>query len=192
MKYKNIIFDFGNVLATFQEKYIAQQYCEEPEFQELVFEHWQEFDAGDLSELDCMEIALEKAPESMKDAVRAFFQNWYKHLVPMYQTWEFIKELKERGTKVYILSNAPVQFAENSSFYEIVHAFDGIVFSAPIKMAKPEPEIYKYLFETYGLEPKECFFLDDKPANIEAGRELGMDGIVYTGDVDAVKEKIGF
>lgn len=196
MKYKNIIFDFGNVLATFNEEYIISQFCEEkselPLLKSAVFENWQAFDAGDIELSDCTEQAVSKVPVHLKENVQNFFANWYKHLTPLMQTWDFIRELKERGYSIYILSNAPVQFAENASFYEIVKEFDGIVFSAPIRLHKPEPGIYRHLFQTYHLKPEECFFLDDKPENISAGQALGMDGIVFTGDINAVKDAIEF
>ena len=84
-------------------------------------------------------------------------------------------------------------FAEHAAdCYEITSLFDGIVFSAPIKMAKPQPEIYHHLFHTYHLSPADCFFLDDKPENIQAAKDAGMDGLVFTGDIDIVKERIGF
>ena len=94
------------------------------------------------------------------------------------------------GFKCYILSNAPTYFAEHADYYEIVREFDGVVFSAPVRMAKPDARIYRYLFEHFDLKPETCFFLDDKPANVEAGRAAGMDGIVFTGDVEAVKKEI--
>ena len=59
-------------------------------------------------------------------------------------------------------------------------------------MAKPEPEIYQYLFRTYDLKPEECFFIDDLEKNIRAAKEAGMDGIIFTGSIDEVKEKIEF
>lgn len=59
-------------------------------------------------------------------------------------------------------------------------------------MVKPDPGIYLYLFQTYGLKPEECFFIDDLEDNIEAGRKLGMDGIVFTGDTEKVKKFIQF
>lgn len=59
-------------------------------------------------------------------------------------------------------------------------------------MAKPDPEIYEYLFETYKLKPEECFFIDDLSANIETAKKLGMDGIVFTGNIDEVKAAVGF
>ena len=97
-----------------------------------------------------------------------------------------------RRCPIYILSNAPTHFAEHADFYEITKEFDGIIFSAVIKMAKPNADIYNYLFDTYGLKPEECFFLDDRKDNIEAGRALGMEGIIFTGDITSVKKAIQF
>ena len=42
------------------------------------------------------------------------------------------------------------------------------------------------------LDPKECFFIDDLEKNINAARSLGMDGIVFNGNIDDVKKAIGF
>ena len=92
---------------------------------------------------------------------------------------------------VYLLSNAPVYFAEWASDYDLLKKFSGTVFSAPLKMAKPDPQIYRYLFDTFSLKPEECFFIDDLKENIEAGRALGMDGIVFKGDIREVKTALG-
>lgn len=56
--------------------------------------------------------------------------------------------------------------------------------------AKPDPAIYRYLFETFSLDPKECFFIDDLEKNINAARSLGMDGIVFNGNIDDVKKRL--
>lgn len=197
MKYKNIIFDFGNVLATFNEEDMLSHFCSDRSdfsiLKKAVFSDWQGLDEGILLLEDCIQKALSVVPERLNSTVLNYFDNWYKYLTPLTQTWDFIKELKAKNYSIYILSNAPVQFAEHAAeCYEIVKEFDGIVFSAPIKMAKPEPEIYQYLFEKYSLKPEECFFLDDKISNIEAGRNLGMDGIVFTGNIEDVKKAIGF
>ena len=59
-------------------------------------------------------------------------------------------------------------------------------------MAKPDPAIYQYLFHTFSLDPKECFFIDDLAPNIAAARSLGMDGMIFQGNIDDVKKAIGF
>ena len=49
-----------------------------------------------------------------------------------------------------------------------------------VGMIKPDAGIYQCLFDKYILNPKECVFIDDRPENIEGGRKLGMEGIVFT------------
>lgn len=196
MKYKNIIFDFGNVIGKFNGMYILKQFCESEEDCQLlasvVYEKWNELDKGTIDYNEYIEQTIDKIPDRLEDTVRTFFRDWPHHLLPIEDTLRFIDELKNRNIPVYLLSNAPTHFADWAASYEPLGKFDGIVFSAPLKMAKPDPEIYEYLFETYKLKPEECFFIDDLSANIETAKKLGMDGIVFTGNIDEVKAAVGF
>lgn len=194
LKYKNIVFDFGNVIATFDEDYILGKFCDSPEdltlLKKAVFHNWALLDEGTADYDASIRHAKTLVPDRLQDNVTDFFKNWHKYLQPIEESWALIRNLKKIGASIYILSNAPTHFAEHADFYNIVREFDGIVFSAPLVMAKPKPEIYHYLFDTYRLNPKESFFIDDKPENIAAGQALGMDGIVFTGDIDAVYQQL--
>ena len=196
MKYKNMIFDFGNVIGKFNGMYILKQFCESEEDCQLlasvVYEKWNELDKGTIDYNEYIEQTIDKIPDRLEDTVRTFFRDWPHHLLPIEDTLRFIDELKSRNIPVYLLSNAPTHFADWAASYEPLRKFDGIVFSAPLKMAKPDPEIYEYLFETYKLKPEECFFIDDLSANIETAKKLVMDGIVFTGNIDEVKAAVGF
>ena len=55
--------------------------------------------------------------------------------------------------------------------------------------SKPDAGIYRYLLETYGLIPEESLFIDDRPENIEAARELGIKGVVFDGDFDGIEKE---
>lgn len=196
MKYKNIIFDFGNVIGKFDGHYILRQFCSSEQDLELLFDvifsGWGELDKGTVDYDENIENVVRRVPARLEDTVRAFFRGWPEHIIPIRETAEFIRELKERKVPIYLLSNAPTYFAEWAERIDTLRLFDGIVFSAPLKMAKPEPEIYQYLFRTYDLKPEKCFFIDDLEKNIRAAKEAGMDGIIFTGSIDDVKEKIGF
>lgn len=195
MKYKHIIFDFGNVLGRFDEDYILGKFCKNeaafPILKKAIFENWKALDAGSIDYEENVAHAVTLVPEHLKETVVRFFQDWNKYLTPLTQTWELVRELKDKGYSLYILSNASVNFAEHASQYEITKEFDGIVFSAVIQMLKPNPNIYQHLFATYHLDPSECFFIDDLEENIATARSLGMDGIIFTGDTEAVKAAIG-
>ena len=193
MKYKNIVFDFGNVLAMFDtERLVRTYYQEESDFEivkDKLFYDWDLLDSGRIDYEDYMDNVENMLPKHLIPAFRQIRNEWYMHLDPIRGTWKLIHDLKENGYKLYILSNAPTFFAKHASYYNIVNKFDGIVFSGPIKLAKPEPEIYQYLFDKFDLIPEECLFLDDKEININASKELGMDGIVFTPEkLDGIRE----
>ena len=61
-----------------------------------------------------------------------------------------------------------------------------------ILVAKPDQEIYEYFFRKFDLNPSECFFIDDLEKNIQGAKDAGMDGIIFTGDIQAVKDAIDF
>lgn len=196
MKYKNIVFDFGNVIGKFDGHYILRQFCSSEQDLELLFDvifsGWGELDKGTVDYNENIENVVRRVPARLEDTVRSFFRGWPEHIIPIRQTADFIRELKDRKVPIYLLSNAPTYFAEWAQRIDTLRLFGGIVFSAPLKMAKPEPAIYQYLFQTYDLKPEECFFIDDLEKNIRAAKEAGMDGIIFTGSIDEVKEKIEF
>lgn len=196
MKYKNIIFDFGNVIGKFDGEYIVRQFCSSDEDYELmssaVFANWAELDKGTVDYDENVEHTVSLVPERLKPAVRLFFRKWPEYIQPLADTAAFIDELHKSKIPIYLLSNAPTYFAEWAETHlGILEKFSGIVFSAPLKMAKPDPKIYRHLFETFSLDPKECFFIDDLPKNIAAGKALGMDGLVFSGNIDKVKAAVG-
>ena len=197
MRYKNIVFDFGNVIGSFDADYILDQYVHIKEdftiLANAIFKNWPALDAGTIDYDQTAAETIASLPAHLKDTARDFYANWFQYVNPLTDTWDFIHELKERSYSVYLLSNASTRFAEVAKkYYPILNEFDGIVFSAPLKLSKPDPAIYQYLFDTFHLSPTDCFFLDDLVENINAGQALGMDGIVFTGDIQAVKSAIGF
>jgi len=197
MKYKNIIFDFGNVIGKFKGDYILGKFASTPEDYDIladaIFKNWVALDAGTIDYDQNAEDTIAGLPDHLKDTARDFFENWFQYVDPLPETWKFIKELKARGVPIYLLSNASTRFAERAlEDYPILKEFDGIVFSAPLKMAKPGHDIYYHLFNEFNLLPRECFFIDDTVENVIASKELGMESILFTGDIEAVKRAIEF
>lgn len=123
--------------------------------------HTAELDSGAIDYQEYRNEILRTIPERLYDPVDLFFREWPGCAKPLPQTLAFVRELKERGIPVYLLSNAPTYFADYMKDHEILKPFDGILFSAPIHMAKPDQEIYEYFFRKFDLNPSECFFIDD-------------------------------
>lgn len=93
---------------------------------------------------------------------------------------DWIKSLKKRGFRLYVLSNFGQQaFETNSKLYTFLNDMDGKVVSYEIGYIKPEPEIYRHLFEKYGLNPSESVFIDDRMINVDGAEQCGMKGICF-------------
>ena len=141
MKYRNIIFDFGNVIGKFDGHYILRQFCSSEQDLEFLFDAifsgWDELDKGTVDYNENIENVIRRVPARLEDTVRTFFRGWPEHIIPIRETAEFIRELKERKVPIYLLSNAPTYFAEWAARIDTLRLFYCIVFSAPLKMAKP-------------------------------------------------------
>ena len=69
--------------------------------------------------------------------------------------------------------------ASNTAAFDFVSHMDGGIWSCDVHTIKPGAEIYKLLFDKYGLVPEESLFIDDHKENIAVGKKLGMKGIVF-------------
>lgn len=193
---KNVIFDFGDVIAKFDPDMLIGAFTEDEKERHVLKdaffgrEFWSRLDEGTMKYGEFREKVLEILPEKLHNTANEILDNWYTAMPVMSGVPDFIRELKSEGYHLYILSNASEFFAEKSPYFGVNQEFDGIVFSARVKMVKPNPEIYHYVLATYHLNPDECLFLDDRPANIAAAENVGIHGIVFTGDIEAVREKL--
>jgi HAD superfamily hydrolase (TIGR01549 family) len=57
--------------------------------------------------------------------------------------------------------------------------FDLVVLSGEVKLAKPDPTIFKLTCERLGVSADEAIMIDDIQSNVEAAKRLGMQGIRY-------------
>jgi putative hydrolase of the HAD superfamily len=89
--------------------------------------------------------------------------------------------LKARGFLTAILSNIgdTTQQAMERELKWLVR-FDVLVWSYQLRMAKPDPAIYRYALDKLGTQPAETLFIDDREVNVEAAAALGMKALLFT------------
>ena len=182
---KNVVFDIGNVLVAFRWRELMEELHLSKEaqdrFEDYVFgsKWWHEFDHGTMEEDEVVRHLREDNSE-YQEAFELVWKNRDKLVAPYEHAVTWIQELQEAGYRVYLLSNYPANLftmhAENGSF-PFLDMVDGKVVSGYVKMIKPEPDIYEYLVENYGLKASECVFLDDRKENVEGAKAVGMFGI---------------
>lgn len=184
---KNVIFDLGKVLINNDpSEYLRKYGYEEDKYQALFDAVWTDSLWADMdvakyeSFKDIVEIYVGKHKE-LETELRMFFNEDWMALYTQYDdTVKFYNELCDAGYNIYLLTNFSKDgYDYISRKFEFFKRAKGSVVSSHIKIAKPNPEIYKYLLEKYKLNPDECVFIDDSAANIKTANRLGIHGIVY-------------
>lgn len=101
---------------------------------------------------------------------------------------ETIRHL-QASYKTALLSNAWLDLRGHlENTWKIIDAFDKLIISAELGMAKPDPRIYQKAVEAVGVEPQEAVFIDDFEHNIEGARNAGIHGIHFRSAEQALKE----
>jgi len=183
---KNLIFDVGNVLIEYRWHQMLLDYGltkeEAAVAGPLFFEHetWKELDLGNMPVEDVI-LLYEKQLPQYAGLIRWFLTHLELMPIPRPDVWEKVHALKEKGYKIYLLSNYNEDFfrvhTQGASFLEDI---DGKVVSYEIHKIKPEPEIYQYLLDKYKLQPEESVFFDDRPENTQTAEGLGMKTYTIT------------
>lgn len=182
---KNLIFDFGKVLVdydfeAFFRKYIPDDKRREAYTQVLIKEDIQ-------AQVDRESIPFDEILDNAIGRNREFeyeigiFKERYPELITneIEGMKELITKLKAEGYKIYGLSNWCSKVYVTMAQFDIFDLLDGYVVSCEEKCVKPESEIYHRLFNKFNLKPEECIFTDDREDNIEGGKQVGMNGIVF-------------
>ena len=107
---------------------------------------------------------------------------------------DILSDIKQNGGKLFLLSNISIGFAKNyviiPEIKEVLDNFDGLVFSGEIGITKPSVEIFEYLLNEYNLKAEECVFIDDRMDNVLGALRVGINGILFDGDVESLRSKI--
>lgn len=149
---------------------------------------WSLKDRGMIFPEEIMEQKKNAIPEAVYEKTCEMVNNFYPCMPPFEKMCELVKQLKQNGYGIYLLSNASSDFHERRSGIPALAFFDGVLISADYKLLKPEKEIYEALYEKFSLNPEECFFIDDVQKNIDGAKATGMDGhCYYHGDVEILR-----
>ncbi len=182
---RNVIFDIGNVLTDFRWK----EFLEDKGFSGEVLDRiakasvlspvWLELDRGVWTFEQVMAGFVKNAPELEKEFHAAFDDMTDIVTIRDYAV-DWVRNLKKQGRSVYFLSNFSEKIERECEKALIFREeMDGGILSWMDKVIKPDPAIYQLLLRRYGLAPEECLFIDDSPANVQAGEALGIRGIVF-------------
>lgn len=195
--YKNIIFDFGNVLVEWHpERVYGEYFGDEAKvwwfLRHVTDMNWrQRIDRGESQDA-CIEELQGRFPE-YREAIVLYRDRWREMLTgEMPGMRELLTELKDTGYEIYGLTNWSMEtFPEARRHFSILQMIDRYVVSAAEGYVKPDPQLFQVLLDRYHLQADDCIFVDDNPDNVAAACQMGMKGIVFGGAENLRKELIG-
>ena len=193
---KNILFDMGQVLIHFDRQVFLDRLEVSEEDKRLLLREvflsveWVQMDRGTLTEPEAEVRMCRRLPERLHDAVHRLVSCWDEPMLPVAGMAELVEELKSKGYGIYLLSNASLRQHEYWPKIPGWQFFDGKLISADEKVMKPHPDYYRAALERFRLNPEECFFIDDVPANIEGAMYCGISGAVFHKNVKLLRSSL--
>ena len=190
----NIILDFGNVLVKWEPERVYGEYFGDEAKTWWFLRHvadndWRlRIDAGE-SQNACIAELQSKFPE-YAEAIAIYRDRWREMLTgEMPGMRQLLHELQTANYHLYGLTNWSMEtFPEAREHFGILQMIDRYVVSGAEGLVKPDHRLFQVLLDRYGLKATDCTFVDDNAVNVEAARELGMTGIVFSNAENLRKE----
>ncbi|TMH10175.1 MAG: HAD family phosphatase [Betaproteobacteria bacterium] len=187
----NIVFDFGGVLFRwrpheFMARLLPHRAPDEAAAHALVAEFfesyegdWGEFDRGMISAPHLARRIARRTGIALADVHRVI-DAVPVELQPVPETVALATRLRDRGHRLFFLSNMPAPYADHlEATHEFLAAFDDGVFSSRVKLVKPDAAIFREAARRFRVEPTDTLFIDDHAPNIATARSLGWHALHF-------------
>jgi putative hydrolase of the HAD superfamily len=183
-----VIFDYGMVLTGLPNQAAHDEMLRITglpfeQFENLYWADRHAYDEGKLTGIAfwqkfLRDSKLDLGPNAV-DELNRWDANMWTTQNPAMLAWQL--QLKQHGLRTAILSNMGDSVLESiEREFDWLPRFDVLIWSYQLGMAKPEAAIYRHTLEKLGTLPGETLFIDDKAANIDAARALGMMAIQFS------------
>jgi glucose-1-phosphatase len=181
-----VIFDFGNVICTFDLRRFLDRV--------LRFTDRTMLDMmGDMPALSRASIQYESGLMSSEEYFRTishignlqmpreeFIEAYSAIFTPIPDVFTLIRSLKG-SYKLGLLSNTNEwHFVNSIRPLDVFPLFDAVTLSYEVRAMKPAPAIYGDMLHKLSLPPAECVYIDDLDENVGAASRLGMHALLFT------------
>ena len=114
-----------------------------------------------------------------------FWDYWFKAEITTDKMVAFAKSLREKGIKVFILSNNFKERADYYRHYAWIHdAVDKVYFSWQTGFVKPDVHAWQTILTENNLNPEDCIYFDDQQKNLDASESVGIKAFMFTNEAE--------
>jgi HAD superfamily hydrolase (TIGR01509 family) len=100
----------------------------------------------------------------------------------------FVRGLRTSYSAALITNAWPDARQRITQEWKLSEDFDGIVISAELGLAKPDPAIFQQVLNQWSIEPEQMIFVDDFDPNVTAACGMGIQGIRFHSPDQAKRE----
>ncbi len=187
---RNIVFDLGNVLISFKPAEFLEKNGYPDDIRHRILSdifgsfEWLKLDNGDISTEEAIK-SISGRSTLEKPLIKRIFDTRTEIFYPVTGNIKILPELKERGFRLYYISNFPGDiYDEVKNANKFFDFFDGGIISAEVGVSKPDVEIFRVFLKKYDLIADECLYLDDIEKNVKAAASVGIRGFSTFGSTD--------
>lgn len=200
MKFKAVIFDFGNVIINIEFQRIYQTfakftskpvaYIEKRITEDQIFRR---YESGQFTDEEFREVIRQTLGFPLSDHQVDTAWNAILLDIPTDRI-ELISNIRQKYP-VYLLSNTNnIHITASNNYLKKAHGiknldilFDKLYLSYEMGMWKPDAEIYHEVLRLNKLQPNEVIFFDDNLHNIESAKAIGMQTILVEAPTSIVE-----
>jgi putative hydrolase of the HAD superfamily len=182
---KAVIFDYGEVLSGPQrtgdvELMASVLGMEIAPFQAAYWQYRLAYDGAQLTPADYWRtVQADMSASQLQRLLEIDGHSWSDANLAMAR---WAARLHASGMTTAILSNMPQPVREYVNQHcTWLPQFTLRIFSCDARLTKPDAAIYRYCLDKLKLQPAETLFIDDKEANVQSARGLGMHAVHFRG-----------
>ena len=185
MTVRAVIFDWGGTLTpwhTVDHDALWREVCS-PHFPEARADHAAAAIVAAERSATLTEV-FERAGIAPPEALLAsYFQAWDPHTFTDADAGPLLRELRDRGIRVGVLSNTMWPRSAHERVFRrdgVLELIDGAVYSSEIPWTKPHPEAFRAAMTAVGVaDPAACVFVGDRPYDdVHGAKRVGMRAVL--------------
>jgi putative hydrolase of the HAD superfamily len=93
----------------------------------------------------------------------------------------FLADVRAAGIPIALCTNATDDVRADLERFGLGDAFDAVLSSAELGLAKPHPEFYAQACAAVDTPPRDCLFVDDQIRNVAGARAAGLLAYRFSG-----------
>lgn len=151
---------------------------DELEIKSLLAEYTEKLGTGEITETEFWDMFCQKLDVPIPKDSQELWRKGMARTLPYEKVFALVKDVKDRGYRVCVLSNTIFPHAEIIREKGWYAPFDDVFLSYELKMRKPDKGIYQYVLDAIKMKAENCLYIDDLPENLIPAQGLGIQTIL--------------